>query len=242
MPKNARVIEEVRRCLHSEPRLGPAFHPVRMQLGEDGTLILEAEVERVAQKRLALERAAAVSGVAGIVDRVRVRPASHMGDDEIRVHIRDALLEDPNFAAIAISEVESGRTATIRAPAKWTKGHIVVEVTDGIVTLGGEVPGLNSKRLAGVMAWWVPGSRDVINGIAVEPPEDDGPDRIEEAVRHALEKDPFVNAGQIRAGVRHRTVRLTGLVPTASEREMAEADAWYLFGVDDVVTDIEVSR
>jgi hypothetical protein len=41
-----------------------------------------------------------------------------------------------------------------------------------------------------LLAWWVPGSRDVVNGIAVEPPEEDAPIRIEEAVRIALDKDP----------------------------------------------------
>jgi osmotically-inducible protein OsmY len=33
---------------------------------------------------------------------------------------------------------------------------------------------------------------------------------------------------------------MQGLVPTASEREMAEFDAWYVFGVDKVVNDIQV--
>ena len=116
------------------------------------------------------------------------------------------------------------------------------EPGEPVVTLNGQVPGLASKRLAGLLAWWVPGSRDVINGLAVEPPEEDAPIRIEEAVRIALKKDPFVEASQIRVGVRHTTVRLTGLVPTDAERDMAERDAWYIFGVDRVVNEIEVRR
>lgn len=95
---------------------------------------------------------------------------------------------------------------------------------------------------SGWRAWWVPGSRDVVNGLAVEPPEEDASIRIEEAVRIALEKDRFVDASQIRVGVRHMTVRLTGLVATESERDMAENDAWYIFGVDKVVNEIEVRR
>lgn len=104
------------------------------------------------------------------------------------------------------------------------------------------MPGLDDKRLAGVLAWWVPGSRDVINGIAVEPPEDDSDDAILEAVRLVLEKDPFVNASQIRAGVRGSVVTLLGVVPSEAEREMAEFDAWYVFGVDKVDNRIEVHR
>lgn len=88
----------------------------------------------------------------------------------------------------------------------------------------------------------MPGSRDVVNGLAVEPPEEDAPIRIEEAVRIALEKDRFVDASQIRVGVRRTTVRLTGLVQTENERAMAENDAWYIFGVDKVINEVEVRR
>jgi osmotically-inducible protein OsmY len=41
-------------------------------------------------------------------------------------------------------------------------------------------------------------------------------------------------------GVDGAVVRLTGLVPTESERDMAGFDAWYVFGVDRVINEIEV--
>ena len=41
------------------------------------------------------------------------------------------------------------------------------------------------------------------------------------------------------SGVRGRTVRLTGWVPSAAARDAAEWDAWYVFGVDDVINEIE---
>jgi osmotically-inducible protein OsmY len=47
-------------------------------------------------------------------------------------------------------------------------------VVDGdVVTLNGQVPSLSHKRLAGVLAWWVPGVRDVVDGLAVEPTQSD---------------------------------------------------------------------
>jgi osmotically-inducible protein OsmY len=113
-------------------------------------------------------------------------------------------------------------------------------VQDGVVTLTGGVPGLTSKRLAGAIAWWVPGVRDVVNGIAVDPPEDDGPDVIVEAVRVVLEKDPFVNASQVRVSALGTTVRLFGLVPSESEKDAAERDAWCIFAVDKVINEIQV--
>jgi osmotically-inducible protein OsmY len=108
-------------------------------------------------------------------------------------------------------------------------------VEAGVVTLNGQVPSLSHKRLAGVLAWWVPGSRDVINGLEVMPPEEDNDDEITDAVRLALEKDPFVNAAQVRVRTKHAIVTLEGLVAHDTEKHMAECDAWYVFGVDKVI-------
>jgi osmotically-inducible protein OsmY len=207
----------------------------------DGTLTLEGEVRDIAAKKLALERAAALPEVSGIVDRLRVRPAQPMGDGAIRDHLRDALLQEPAFTDFAIHTRRDGRLEAVREPPA-ARGALELAVEDGVVTLNGRVPGLDDKRLAGVLAWWVPGSRDVINGVAVEPPEEDSDELILEAVRLVLEKDPFVDASQIRVGVRNARVRLTGAVPTEAEREMAEFDAWYVFGVDLVDNRIEVRR
>ena len=120
------------------------------------------------------------------------------------------------------------------------RGTIEIEVSEGVVTLNGEVPGLGVKRMVGVLAWWVPGSRDVINGLVVTPDQADNDFEMADAVRLVLEKDPFVDATQVRVGTRNGIVRLQGLVPTESEKEMAEADAWYVFGVDGVENELSV--
>lgn len=232
------VLAAVRSALRSEPRLDLHRFPIAVSLDEDA-LILEGDVANIAQKKLALERAAAVPGSAGILDRLRVRPAERMGDEQVRNAVRDALLGEPAFGEIALYEIDAGDKKAVRTP-DGARGSIVVEVSDGVVTLDGQVLGLGHKRLAGVLAWWVPGSRDVINGLAVEPPEEDNDAEIADAVRIALEKDMFVNASQIRIGVKNAVVTLAGLVPNEAEREMAEFDAWYVFAVDKVVNRIEV--
>lgn len=234
-----KTIEKVRASLRSIPRLGPDFSPDRLELGADGVLLLEGEVDSVALKRLALEQAAALPEVSGILDRLRVRPASPMGDAEIRDHLRKVLMPASEFTGLEIAELKNGQVEILRRGEPQSPGRILTEVDAGIVTLNGAVLSLAAKRLAGVLAWWVPGSRDVINGLAVEP-EEDAPIRIEEAVRIALEKDPFINASQVKVGVRGRVVHLTGLVTSAHESDMAENDAWYIFGVDNVLNDIAV--
>lgn len=239
MPSQADILESIRKALRSESRVDLPHHPIELRL-DDGALTMEGEVANIAAKKLALERAAAVPGVAGIIDRLRVAPAQPMGDGEIRDLLRDALLQEPALAELAIQETVKGEVLTVREPAERRRGWICISVTDGVVTLNGDAPSLAHKRLAGVLAWWVPGSRDVINGLGVVPEEEDRDFEITDALRMVLEKDPFVDASQIRIATYDAVVRLEGLVPTESEREMAEFDAWYVFGVDGVQNNIEV--
>jgi len=227
-------------AIRSESRIGPHFKPLRLEIAEDGTATIEAEVENVALKRLALERLAGTPGITAVIDRMHVAPAVPKSDDGILDDLRKAFYDEPSFRVLAIKEAENSHLKLVRDAFEDGCGEIVFEVHDGVVILNGRVPGLTSKRLAGVLAWWVPGSRDVVNGIAVDPPEEDSPDLIEEAVRVALDKDPFVDAEQVRVGLRNRTVRLTGVLPRDA-RDAAEWDAWYVFGVDDVINEIEVS-
>ena len=94
-----------------------------------------------------------------------------------------------------------------------------------------------------MLAWWVPGSANVLNCIEVTPPEEDNDDEITDATRIALEKDPFVNADQIRVTTRNKVVTLEGVAPQLrTKREMAEFDAWYVFGVDKVINKIEIQQ
>lgn len=238
MDPNHAVQEQVRKALMSEPRVDLHAFPIRLDF-DQGTLKMQGEVANVAAKKLALEAAGAVPGVTGIVDRLTVKPAEAMGDRQIRDHFRDALYGEPALADCHLVAVYRGSPTVLRRPAEPI-GRVEYEIDEGILTLNGTLPTLARKRLVGVLAWWIPGSLDVINGIAVEPPEKDNVEALEDAVRVVLEKDPFVNASQIRVGVRETTVRLTGLVPSEAERDMAEFDAWYVFGVDAVINEIEV--
>lgn len=98
---------------------------------------------------------------------------------------------------------------SVREPLA-ASGAIEVAVDKGVVTLNGQVASLSQKRMAGVLAWWVPGSRDVINGLEISPPEEDNDDEVIDGIRLALEKDPFVNATQIRVRCRDYAVTLEG--------------------------------
>lgn len=238
MTTSQRILDTVRAALDSVAALD--LHKTPVEAAWDGQAVtLEGEVDSIVAKKLALEAVVAVEGVAAIVDRLRVAPAQPQGDGEIWHDVTDALQQDSAFRECRLRGAVDHRPETVLQDPDPRRGDIVCTVEDGLVTLDGEVPGLSHKRLAGVLAWWVPGTRDVINGLAVEPDEADSAEEITDAVRLALEKDPFVDASQIRVATRDTVVTLTGLVPSESERDMAVQDAWFVFGVDNVIDRIE---
>jgi osmotically-inducible protein OsmY len=149
-------------------------------------------------------------------------------------------MQEPTLGECALRLRHEDRVEVIREPPADLRGAIEIAVQAGDVLLEGQVPSLSHKRLAGVLAWWVPGTQNVLNCLIVEPSEVDSDDEIIDALRLVLEKDPFVNADQIRVRSDERTVTLEGLVSNETESEMAEHDAWYVFGVDRVLNRLEV--
>ena len=239
MTAETQLLQRVRGALRTDTTI--AFDEASIVLAlSDGLLLIDGEVADVSVKRRLLRSAAALVAPRGIIDRLRVRPATPMEDGMIADLVRDALIEEPALANCRLRLWVKGRPELARDPLSAT-GVIDIRVEDGVVTLDGDVVGLGQKRLAGVLAWWVPGSRDVVNGLGVSPPEADSDAEITDAVRVALEKDPFVNPDQIRVTTRTATVTLDGFVPTMSERDMAEHDAWYVCGVENVVNRIAVA-
>jgi osmotically-inducible protein OsmY len=233
------VLKAVRAAFERAPRINLHKYPVRMDF-QDGVLTLEGEVEHIAAKKLCMELAIAVLGVTGIVDRLHVTPATHMGDGAILDAVRDALLQEPTLQGCTVKLKRKGRIETARDVTTKPHGVIEVSVRDGVVLLDDHVSSLAQKRFAGVLAWWVPGSRDVVNGLAVEPPQDDSDEELTKTVRAVLKKDPFVNVDRIRVSPAKAVVTLEGDVPSEAQREMAEFDAWYVFGVDKVINRLEV--
>src|SRR5882672_1597597 len=201
------ILKEVRAALAREPRVRFDQHPIRIVFNEvDDTVTLQGEAADIAAKKLALESAAAVPGVRGVVDRLRVAPGERMSDDEIRNHIRDAFIQEPAFSNCAIRVQTKEGVRTFNDPAE-KRGDMRIIVgggmalqegeDEGVVLLEGQAPSLSHKRLAGALAWWVPGSRDVLNCLEVVPHEEDNDDEITDAVKIILDKDPFVDDVQI---------------------------------------------
>src|SRR5262249_22752164 len=96
-------IKKIREALESQPPVRVYQHPIQIAFNEvDNTVTLQGEAPDIAAKKLALELTAAVPGLRGVVDRLRVAPGERMSDKEIRNHIRDAFIQEPAFANCAI--------------------------------------------------------------------------------------------------------------------------------------------
>lgn len=217
--KEKDIIKTVRAVLTGGLHIDPVKHPVHLKI-ENGAIVMEGIVENIAQKKRALFAAMGISEITGVIDRLRVKPSMSMGDKEIKKHLFDAIDEEPAIDAKTIE----------------------IDVKDGSIDIEGTVPSLSHKRLAGVFAWWVPGSIDVINSLEVIPPEDDSDDEITDAVRLVLEKDRLVDAGSIGIFTNNCVVTLTGAVKSNAEKDAAEDDAWYVWGVNDVENRLKVIK
>jgi osmotically-inducible protein OsmY len=241
MPNADAAAKRVMAALEADPRINLHRHPVRVRVVDDAVL-LEGEVESVAAKKLALEHAASVDGVRGVIDRLHVEPAQRRSDDEIRDRLLAELAAQREFANAAIRYEQGGRTVTFRDPPGEHSADILIGVADGVITLDGSAISLSHKRVAGVLAWWTAGCRDVVNSLAIEPGEADNDEEVVEALRIVLEMDPSVDADQVTAHSRDYVVTLEGFVASDEQRRRAELDAWALFGVDGVVNRIDVQR
>lgn len=224
------IVDLVRDELRKEPQIVSRLHAISLHY-DNGVLFMEGELDTVAAKQLALERATRLACVLGIVDRLCVTPSMRMTDSEISSLLGATLMQERMLSRYRITCADGDLALRSITPPHGTIG---IAVRDGVVTLSGEVSSLDHKRVAGLLAWWNPGRRDVVNGIAVEPPEEDTDCSMANAVRTVLEMDHLLSAGQIRVSAREGNVLLSGFVTNRAERERAESDAWCVFGVDGV--------
>ena len=237
------AIRQVRAALEFDNAINLHRHPVKVTIADDA-VVLEGEVESVAAKKLALEHAGAVPGVRGVVDRLRVAAAEHRGDGAIRDVYCALLSGQREFLNCGIRMRDNDGWRVLRAapePPFDRSGDIQVTVQDGVITLDGAVISLSHKRVAGVLGWWTPGCRDVVNSLEIDPPERDGDEEVVEALALVFEMDQELDADQIRARCDDYVVTLEGYARTEEQRRRAELDAWAIFGVNKVVNHLAVA-
>jgi len=184
----------------------------------DGQIVLAGEVEELPAKMVSERLARSVDGVRFVVNNVKLKAIPSRTDAEIHDHLIDAYEQDHSLDERMIEPI----------------------VQDGVVTLTGTVDALAKKRLAGLFAWWQVGVKDVKNHIVVAPDEEDNDEEIRDFLGIALELDKAVERDRVGIKVKDGVVTLYGVARSAQEAKFAEADAWAIFGVKDVVNNVTV--
>jgi osmotically-inducible protein OsmY len=231
------VLKQAHAALEREPRVNLHHFPIHLAV-QDGALALEGEVENLAARKLALRLAEGVPGVTRVIDRIYVIPRERKGDGEMLDTLAHLLLRDCDLKNCTLRQ--RGGQLLHEAVGEDSSGEIEFSAADGILTLEGHVLSLSHRRIAEVLAWWVPGCRGVDNRLEVTPAEQDNDDEITDALRLVLEMDPLIRADQILVRTSLGVVSLDGVVAREEEKRSAELDAWYVPGVNEVVNRLEV--
>lgn len=187
---------------------------------KDGVVTLTGAVDSYPEKWAAERVAGRVAGVKAIVNDLEVNiPAfATRSDTDLAHRVVDALEWD------------------IQVPSENIKTHI----TNGWVTLDGEVEWKYQKDAAERAVSFLSGVRGVSNNITIKPTAVSAFDvgrSIKEALRRRAERE----AEKITVTTAEGTVTLKGTVDSFADRRAAEGAAWSAPGVRDVHDEIVVS-
>ena len=184
---------------------------------ENGIVTLSGHVPTYAQK-LAVEKAVKrIKGVRGLAEELEVRLPVSFGNDDDEVAKRVANILDWGVSV--------------------PNDSVKVQVTEGVVTLSGEVDWQYERNGAEQGVRLLNGVRGLINQITVKPhvmTQD-----VKRRIESALQRQAHVEASNISVTIDGTTVRLDGKVKAWAERDAIERAVWAAPGVrtvDDHVT------
>ncbi len=139
-------------------------------------------------------------------------------EEEIRQAVEDALLYDPRVTSV----------------------NVEIKVSDGTVTLRGQVDNVRVKRAAAEDARNTVGVIKVDNRLKVRSLEEFSDKEVANRVRDAIENDPYLEQYEITVDVTNGTAYLYGTVDTYFEKAQADDAASGVKGVIAVDNNITV--
>jgi len=185
---------------------------------KEGTVTLTGFVTSYGEKRDAVKATQRVGGVRAVAD-------------DIKVKFPDAMKRtDGAIAAAAADHLE---WASWSVPPR----SVQVTVSDGWVTLEGQVEWQYQKEAAETAVHRLSGVKGVFNSILIKPKVD--ATNVEAAILAAFERSALVNATGIDVATSGNKVSLTGNVRNYAERDEAARIAWAapgVFAVDNKLT------
>lgn len=185
----------------------------------DGIVTLSGTVPTFIEKHNAEIAAQRVAGVKAIVEKIEVKlPGSLVRDDE---EIAKAIVNQFQWSSLI------------------PKDQIKAKVSNGWVTLSGEVVWEYQRKAAERLVRELTGVKLITNNIALKPKLEaaDLKEKIERALLRAAERE----SKQIDVQVRGSHVTLTGVVRSFAEMRAVEGAAWGAPGVTEVKDNLRVA-
>ena len=187
-------------------------------LVKDGTVTLNGFATSFAEKWEAVRAAKRVSGVTAIADDIKVK----LWDSFVRT--------DGDIATTAANQI------------KWITsiptGKVQLTVSDGWITLEGELEWWFEKNEAERAVQSLAGVKGVTNEIKIKPKV--SAPVIELDIERALERNALLDDRDIEVAVSGTKVTLRGTVSNYSEREEAVRIAWAAAGVTSVDDKLDI--
>lgn len=206
---------EIRHAVNDEMLTDPAVNSLQVDVAAvEGVVTLSGKVSNLLARERAAKIAMTVRGVRSVINRIVVEPATRPSDADLMADVTDALLKDP-----ATESFEIG-----------------VLVTDGHVTLTGEVDSWQEVTLAKTVARGVSGVREVTSSMTVEVPDVRPDPEIVAEIEKVFEWDVYLNHALIDVSSSKGEVKLSGLVGSLAEKDRARMNA-YIPGVKSVDTE-----
>lgn len=185
----------------------------------DGIVTLSGAVPSFIEKYNADKAAQRVLGVKAIVEKIEVKlPGSLIRDDH---ELAKAIVDQFQWSALIPSH-----------------NKIMAKVSNGWVTLSGEVVWEYQRKAAEKLVRALNGVKFITNNIILKPKLEasDLKEKIEKALMRATERE----SRQIDVNVHGRHVTLSGMVRSFAEMKAVEGAAWGAPGVNEVLNNLKV--